>query len=230
MTDSSTATGRRRGVIIAATATVLLLLAGTLTLVFELRGPNEGAQPTNLTEPESLGRERSGNDDGLKQVNKGNASSAFGPVLSGSEPVALDIPSIGVHATNIVGLGLADDGSLEVPSNPDHPGWFTPGPSPGQFGPAVIAGHVDSETGPAVFSELGNLTRGSRIHVSRQDDTTAIFSVDRVAVFEQDQFPTRAVYGNTTNRAELRLITCAGDYFERSGYQSNIVVYAHLLS
>ncbi len=153
----------------------------------------------------------------------------LGPVLPGSRPVALSIPSIDVRSSTIVGLGLAKDGSLEVPREPDNPGWFTPGPSPGQFGPAVIAGHVDSSDGPAVFYRLGELRQGDRVTVDRQDGSTASFVVDRVKQYDQDRFPTRAVYGNTTDRAELRLITCSGEFDEDDGYQSNTVVFAHLV-
>jgi sortase (surface protein transpeptidase) len=44
-------------------------------------------------------------------------------------------------------------------------GWFTGGPMPGQLGPAVIAGHVDSRTGPAVFHRLRDLRPGDQIRV-----------------------------------------------------------------
>jgi hypothetical protein len=67
------------------------------------------------------------------------------------------------------------------------------------------------------------------VTVDRQDGSTASFVVDRVKQYDQDRFPTRAVYGNTTDRAELRLITCSGEFDEDDGYQSNTVVFAHLL-
>jgi sortase (surface protein transpeptidase) len=146
-----------------------------------------------------------------------------------SRPVALSIPSIGVRSRSIVGLGLAKDGSIEVPRDPASPGWFTPGPSPGQFGPAVIAGHVDGRDGPAVFYRLGELRRGDRVKVTREDGSTASFVVDRVKEYDKDRFPTRSVYGNTTDRAEIRLITCSGEFDEKDGYQSNTVAFAHLV-
>lgn len=150
-------------------------------------------------------------------------------MLPGSEPVALDIPAIDVHSRTIVDLGLADDGSIEVPGEPSAPGWFTPGPSPGQLGPAVIAGHVDSTQGPAVFYRLGSLHEGDRVRVSRADSSVATFVIDRVAVFPKADFPTHQVYGNVTNRAELRLITCGGGYDSTTGYVSNVVAFAHLV-
>jgi sortase (surface protein transpeptidase) len=141
----------------------------------------------------------------------------------------LDIVSIDVHTTKLVPLAYGKDGVLEVPRDFDRAGWFTPGPTPGQFGPAVIAGHVDSTTGPAVFYRLGELQPGATVAVGRQDGTTATFVVDRVERYPKDRFPTSKVYGNTTNRAELRLITCGGSFDQATGhYRDNVVVYAHL--
>ena len=152
---------------------------------------------------------------------------AFGPMLPGSAPVGLDIPRIGVRADTIVELGLASDGTIEVPQDASAPGWFAPGPSPGQLGPAIIAGHVDSTSGPAVFYRRGELGRGDRVKVTREDGSVATFAVDKVKTYEKNEFPTRAVYG-TTNRAELCLITCSGEYDSETGYLSNTVAYASL--
>jgi sortase (surface protein transpeptidase) len=150
--------------------------------------------------------------------------------LTRSRPVRLEIPSIGVDSSTIVELGKQDDGSLEVPVDYAQPGWFTGGPAPGQFGPAVIAGHVDSKSGPAVFYRLGDLRPGETISVTREDGTQADFHVDRVERYPKDDFPTVEVYGDTTQRAELRLITCGGDFDPRTGhYVDNVVAYAHLL-
>jgi sortase (surface protein transpeptidase) len=94
----------------------------------------------------------------------------------------------------------------------------------------VIAGHVDSTHGPAVFYRLGRLRRGAQVRVLRADGRVARFTVDRVDRFAKDAFPTVQVYGNTTNRAELRLITCGGDFDRRTGhYVDNVVAFAHLV-
>ena len=143
----------------------------------------------------------------------------------------LDIPSIGVHTSTFVDLGRGRDGSIEVPHNFAAAGFYTPGPTPGQFGPAVIAGHVDSTRGPAVFYRLGALKAGATVSVGRRDGTTARFVVDKVEAYPKAQFPTTEVYGNTTSRAELRLITCGGSFDDRSGhYVDNVVAFAHLVS
>lgn len=211
--------GGRRGRIVAATIALLALVVGAVLVVNGLQKSAGPPQAKVVTETQAA-------PTPLKAPTQARVD--LGPVLPGSPPVALDIPSIDVHSTKIVGLGLAKDGSLEVPRDAADPGWFTPGPSPGQFGPAVIAGHVDSRRGPGVFYRLGELRRGDRVTVTREDGSVASFVIDRVKQYDKDKFPTRAVYGNSTNRAELRLITCSGDFTDRDGYLSNTVAFAHL--
>ncbi|MFD3657723.1 sortase domain-bontaining protein [Streptomyces sp. NPDC058620] len=107
-------------------------------------------------------------------------------------------------------------------------GWFAGGPSPGEPGTAVVAGHVDTATAPAVFAELSELDPDSRFSVHRDDGTTATFRVDSVESFPKDHFPDDRVYKNTPD-AQIRLITCAGDYDRGAeGYTENLVVFAHL--
>jgi len=144
-------------------------------------------------------------------------------------PVRLQIPAIDV-STPLVKLGRLPDGSLEVPKDWDTAGWYDKGPRPGQPGPAVILGHVDSQTGPAVFYQLRALRPGDTVRVGLADGRVLVFRVQRVQRYPKDEFPTEAVYFPTLNR-ELRLITCGGefDYAARS-YRDNIVVYATLAS
>ena len=150
--------------------------------------------------------------------------------LPRSTPVRLTIPSIGVDTGPLVGLGVDSHGALEVPRRYEQAGWYTPGPAPGQYGPAVIAGHVDSTNGPAVFYRLGALHKDAIVTVRRADGSTARFTVDRVVTYRKRAFPTSSVYGDTTHRAELRLITCGGPFDARTGhYDDNVVAYAHLL-
>ena len=226
--------GGRRGVLLAAAATAVLAVLGVVLLVLGL-GSSDGpvaASNTSATSTSAAPTPRPARTPGPSRAapSKGPArhSPGFGSFLPGSPPVGLAIPSIDVRSTHIVGLGLQGDGSIEVPRDASAPGWFTPGPSPGQLGPAVIAGHVDSTTGPAVFYRLGELRPGDRINVTRADRSVATFSIDRVVTFKKDDFPTRAVYGATT-RAELRLITCGGSYDDDTGYDSNTVAFAHLI-
>lgn len=154
----------------------------------------------------------------------------FGPTLRRSAPTWLRIPAIDLDAQQLVRLGREPDGSLEVPAAFALPGWYHLGPAPGQLGAAVIAGHVDSTAGPAVFWRLGQLHRGDEVRVGRRDGTVATFRVYAVAQYPKDRFPTVRVYGNTTDRAELRLITCGGSFDAETGhYRDNTVVFARLV-
>jgi LPXTG-site transpeptidase (sortase) family protein len=153
-------------------------------------------------------------------------NTARGLVLPGSAPVRLDVASVAIH-TPLVKLGLNPDETLEVPSEPMRAGWYTGSPTPGEQGPSVIAGHVDSVEGPAVFYRLGQIAKGARVDVTRKDGSVARFEVIAVRSYAKSKFPTRTVYGNT-DRSTLRLITC-GDWNDSTKeYDDNIVVFAKL--
>ena len=142
-----------------------------------------------------------------------------------ANPVGVRIPAIGVDA-DIVPLGLLPDGSIDVPSDFDQTGWWVDGPEPGEPGPAVILGHVDSRRGPAVFFDVGNLEPGDVVNVDRADGTVASFVVDRVEQHPKNDFPTDAVYGPTPDPV-LRLVTCGGVFNrDRRSYEDNIIVFA----
>jgi sortase (surface protein transpeptidase) len=139
-------------------------------------------------------------------------------------PAEIDIASIGVHAA-VVALGRNPDGTVEVPSRFDVVGWFEGGPRPGDIGPAVMLGHVDSYNGPAVFSRLAQLSPGQSIAVSGASGSRQ-FRVDRVASYDKDRFPTDLVYGPVPERA-LRLVTCGGVFDSaKHSYRSNVVIFA----
>jgi len=148
--------------------------------------------------------------------------------LTRSVPVRLQIAAIGVDTT-LMGLGLRKDGTMEVPPSGFPAGWFTGAPTPGELGPAIIAGHIDWN-GPGVFYNLHNLKVGNQIAVTRQDGSKPVFRVTRVSQFSKDQFPTTLVYGNL-DHAALRLITCGGSFDSGSGlYEDNIVAFADLVA
>lgn len=164
---------------------------------------------------------------------EGLAGGAARAVLSGtpmaaSGPTRISIPAIGVDAP-VTGLGLDGGGHLDTPPDTDRnlAGWYRGSVTPGQSGTALMAGHVDTASGPAVFYGLGALHRGDRIDVSRQDGSTAWFVTDAVEVYPKSAFPDRQVYGRAAD-PQLRLITCGGPYTKGAGYQGNLVVYAHL--
>ena len=143
-------------------------------------------------------------------------------------PVKLTIPAIGVR-TSLIHLGLQANGSLQVPDSTTVAGWYTASPRPGAVGGSVIAGHVDSRTGPAVFYWLRDLKAGDKVYVSRADGTVAEFDVTRVQEYPKAAFPTSVVYGPAPD-AELRLITCGGTFDSTTGhYLSNWIAYATLV-
>ncbi|MEV7234896.1 class F sortase [Streptomyces sp. NPDC051020] len=148
--------------------------------------------------------------------------------LRPSTPVRLRIPSIKVDAP-MTRLGLGSDGSLDVPpaENRNVVGWYKDGTPPGAKGTALVAGHVDNAKGRSVFYDLGTLTKGSTVEVVRQDGSTAVFSLDAIEVYKNKDFPDRRVYG-ASPFAALRLITCGGGFSRDTGYQGNVVAYAHL--
>ncbi|MCD9872504.1 class F sortase [Streptomyces guryensis] len=150
------------------------------------------------------------------------------PALPPSPPDRIRIPSIHVDAP-LMGLALTPSGSLDVPpaAKRNLAGWYEAGTTPGEKGTAVVAGHVDNADGPAVFYDLGALKKGSRIEVDRRDGSTALFSVDAVEVYDDAHFPDEKVYG-AADRPELRVITCGGGYSRSTGYEGNVVVFAHL--
>ena len=140
-------------------------------------------------------------------------------------PVRLQVPAAGVDVA-LTGLGIAADGTLEVPVDFQEVGWFDAGVAPGDVGPAVIAGHVDSRSGPAPFYSLRDLAPGDVVTVTRADGATVDFAVDGVEQYPKDDFPTASVYGPVPGPA-LRLITCGGSFDRASGhYRDNVVVYA----
>ncbi len=140
-------------------------------------------------------------------------------------PVRIEIPDLGVRAP-IIRLGLNADRSLEVPTDFGDAGWWSGGPRPGEPGPAVIAGHVDSQTGPAVFYRIRDLRPGNEIVVVGRDGSRARFDVIGSEQYPKTDFPTARVYG-ATKRPTLRLITCGGAFDSSTGhYVDNTVVFA----
>lgn len=152
--------------------------------------------------------------------------------LPGAEPVSVRVDAIGVDSP-LHALGLAADGTLEVPSGAlvDQAAWYSGSPTPGESGPSVLEGHVTGPGGrPSVFFELGALVPGDRVEVDRADGSTVAFEVYRVDSYPKDAFPTVAVYGPTPG-PELRLITCGGEFDTATGHHvDNTVVYARAVA
>jgi hypothetical protein len=149
--------------------------------------------------------------------------------LAHAEPVAVDIPAIEV-SSSLVDLGLNSDGTLEVPVDFARAGWFTGGNWPGDPNgpPALIAGHIDDYTGPAVFYRLVDLAVGDEVLVTRADNTVAVFDVTATEQYPKDAFPAERVYAPVGD-SELVLITCTGSFDQGArSYRDNLVVRATL--
>jgi sortase family protein len=214
---------------------VLLVLAGTVALIVGIRAQRHAPQPPASAgiplaspSPPSI----AGSSAAPAARPSGSKAPVKGPILRAAAPTHLDIPAIGV-SSNLLQLGLNPDRTVQVPplGRDSQAGWYRYSPTPGQLGPAVILGHVDSaEYGPGVFFRLGALRPGDTLSVTRADHTAAVFRIDRVLSYPKDHFPTFEVYGNT-DHAALRLITCGGKFdFSTHNYESNIVAYASLVS
>jgi hypothetical protein len=209
----------------------LLAAAGLLLLLAGCAGPVDGPERPGPP-PAARAAARSGSFDMAGAVpraagfEEGRLPQRVA-VAGGAGPLRLVIPAIGV-ATPLVRLGLEADGTMAVPGDFGRAGWFADGPAPGEVGPAVIAGHVDSRTGPAVFYRLRELRAGDAVLVDRADGTRLRFVVERSASFPKARFPTAAVFGPVPSAA-LRLVTCTGDFDRvRGSYRDNLVVFARL--
>ncbi|MFY1617283.1 class F sortase [Micromonospora sp. WMMD736] len=152
------------------------------------------------------------------------------PVLPASRPTDLAIDTIDLRAP-LHDVGIAPDGTIAVPdvARAQEAGWYDQGPTPGQYGPAVIVGHVDTTTGPAVFHRLRELRSGDQVDITRADGRVAVFEVDSVERFDKERLPVEEVYGDFS-RPSLRLITCGGRWVGgETGYSDNLVVFASLV-
>lgn len=155
------------------------------------------------------------------------ARDAEATAATDAEPTRLRIPAIGVDSA-LEDIGIDASGALAAPADYDRVGWFSAGVGPGQVGPAILAGHVDSPTGPAVFLRIGELVAGDEVLVELSSGATLTFEITGAQQSAKAAFPTSAVYSGVP-RPELRLITCAGAFDRSIGhYTDNLIVYAAL--
>ncbi|MET4060288.1 sortase (surface protein transpeptidase) [Arthrobacter sp. UYP6] len=221
--------GRRGGLLASAASGVLVLLslAGCASGTADV-GPSPSASASASAEAGTAAPSQA--PSAPPAATPGVPAEEQLPVLGGSAPVTLSIPSIGVR-TDLLHLGLRDNGSLEVPEDTGSgapASWYNGSPTPGERGPSVMLGHVNALGGNAgVFADLRKLTPGTEIDIYRADGSTAVFTVERGALYSKNEFPTVEVYGNTPG-AELRLITCDGYDPDTGLFDDNYVIYAKL--
>ena len=152
------------------------------------------------------------------------------PVLEPSAPRRVLLPAIGVDAP-VQGVGTEPDGAITAPPlhKRNEAGWYREGPTPGQYGPAIIVGHVDTKDSPAVFHRLRELRPGARVEVHRRDRVVAVFEVTSVEQFNKQSLPAAKVYQDYS-APSLRLITCGGAWVGgQTGYADNVVAFARLI-
>lgn len=230
----SSSYGHRRGFAVSAVAALLILTGcgSNASTQSETEAPATSAAPSTSASATPQATPSATASSAPATTAPAPAPTAELPaVLEASEPVSFTIPSIGA-GSDLLSLGLRDNGSLEVP--PDGPGapasWYNQSPTPGERGPAVLLGHVNAtDGGPGVFADLRSLKPGDRIDVKRADGSTASFEVTRGEQYPKDDFPTGTVYGYTPE-AEIRLITCDG-YDPATGlFDDNYVIFAKLVA
>jgi Sortase domain len=177
----------------------------------------------SLPGPSTLGDSHRGSTEG------GSTGGGSTDGLSPSVPTRISIPSLGVQA-KIIKVGQAADGSIAAPATDPAKatGWYRLGPTPGELGTAVIVGHVDTHSQPAVFHRLPELRKGKLIEVNREDHRVVTFTVESVEVFPKTSFPADRVF-DSTDRARLVLVTCGGAWVGGDiGYSDNVIVFATL--
>ncbi|MFH8219851.1 class F sortase [Streptomyces sp. NPDC018057] len=209
---------RRRWFPAAVALSSAALLLGGWTLARGLTGSGGGDGPYRATVSQS----------GAASAAPEPAVGARPAALGASKPVRVRIPSASVDTGPVLELGLAADGTVQVPTvaQADDIGWYKGGVTPGQTGPAVLIGHFDTAAGPAVMRDVSRIRVGDPITVTRADRSVLTFTVRKLQQAGKDAFPTQAVYGDT-ERPELRLITCGGPIVD-GHHPDNIIVYADL--
>lgn len=221
-----------RGRAILGAFAVLLVALGIILLSVGLRAQQHAPQPPASAAGTYAANAPASNTPSTSSGSVVAGDTSKGLILPRSIPIELSIPAIGVRSS-LLKLGINSDHTVQVPPLDDvwKAGWYRYSPSPGQLGPAILLGHIDSaQSGPGVFFKLGALRKGNTVSVRRADNIVAVFRVDAVAEYPKNRFPTLKVYGNTDNAA-LRLITCGGKFdFSARSYEDNIVAYASLVS
>jgi sortase (surface protein transpeptidase) len=201
-------------------------LAGTATATPQLASPSSAALTPTTKPSAKLSAKPAAKPSAARPAPRPATQPG---AVARSSPVSLRIPAIGV-ALRLSTLGLNPNGTVQVPTKDQQPGWYRLGPAPGQMGSAVILGHVDDYQGPAAFYRLKALHPGDKVEVTLASGAVAHFAVTRVATFLKTQFPSQQVYGSHGFPA-LQLVTCGGNFNSSTGhYLSNVVAFTSLVS
>ncbi len=162
-------------------------------------------------------------------------------------PLKLEIPAIGV-AASVEPVGVDAAGRLAAPVKGEDVSWYLPGPTAGEAGDAVFAGHLDwydtscvSAGHPSaactgrgvsrsVFWSLANVKVGDVIIVTRDDGAILHFNVTAAPLsVPYDKSP--AGLFATSGPPSVSLVTCAGAWDSKAGtYLKRLIVTAALAS
>ncbi|ROQ38359.1 sortase family protein [Frondihabitans sp. PhB188] len=208
----------RASAALAAAALVVAGLAACSTGATTEAAPTATATSTPTPGPGAAGR--------LQDPDESSLSSA---PAAGVVPTKIAIAKLGVSA-GMQDLAIGAQGELDPPTNATDAGWYAKGVVPGAVGPAIIAGHIDSTTGPGVFLHLAQLAAGDTVKVTLSSGAVQTWSVTGSRAALKSEFPTSDVYG-TSPTPQLRLITCGGTFDASIGhYDQNTIVFAELVS
>jgi sortase (surface protein transpeptidase) len=145
----------------------------------------------------------------------------------GIVPASIEIPAMDVNI-EIEKVGRLKNGQMGVPKGFDTVGWFGEGARPGAPGNAVMAGHVDSKTGPAVFYKLEDLDKGDEVIVKDKDGKTLTFVVTGKEKYDRKTAPVDKIFDYSYG-SKLNLITCTGNFNRDEGtHEERLVVYTEL--
>lgn len=146
-----------------------------------------------------------------------------------AQPVRLRIPIIEVDAP-VVPVGMQENGIMDIPASAHEIGWFEPGFHPGEAGSAVLAGHLDRESGrPAVFWDLRRLEPGDVVELEQDDRSVLRYRVIRSETYPMNNAPMEEIFGSATG-SRLNLVTCNGAWQDNlETYTKRLVVYTELI-
>lgn len=240
LTQALTTGPGRRGLL--TTAALAAMVAGVVMLVVALSAQKSAPAPApsasgNIHVPAtpqaSVPSPASGHTAGQAPSTPPSTQPPPALHLPHSRPATISIPAIDVRS-DVIPIGKDADGALAVPQpGPDlnKVAWYDASPTPGQLGPSVLEGHIDSVDGPSIFFRLGALRPGDTIGITREDGSTAVFTVNAVRSYATHaDFPRAEIFGADLDTSTIRLITCGNFDAAIGHYLGNTVVFAHLTS
>ncbi|WP_433945293.1 class F sortase [Paenibacillus sp. SN-8-1] len=206
---------------------VVLIIVGVFFLV-SCAGCSSPAKPEAHSKPRILTSEIK---QPVQKVKKQPelAVSSWISRFKGITPSHISIPAVHIEA-RIEPVGFLENGQMDVPNRTDRVGYLASGVFPGAAGNAIMDGHVDTYTGPAVFYPLKKLKKGDSVYISNDNGDKLRFIVQSVNYYLTEDAPAEAIFGPSSNHG-LNLITCAGRYSRsRREDEGRLVVYTRLYS